>query len=235
MCSTAPVARVEREERRVIRSTIRFSLLASILSLGGCAEASRSKLTRWRFEAVYFFETIDEPGVLPDQVSTNRISISFATSADAAEIAALSRRHIEYGLRWRYTPPRIRALIRDRAKNVIVARDGDRLAGFGIMSYGEDCANLDLLAVPARYRRRGVGKRIVGWLEKVARTAGIASVFVQVRESNHGAIRFYRALGYLEVTGLAGYYQDREAAIVMGKPVRSLVAVSGTATAGSVS
>lgn len=168
-------------------------------------------------------------------VNSTCITVGFAAGADATEIAALSRRHIEYGLRWRYTPPRIRALIRDRAKNVIVARDGGKLAGFGIMSYGADSANLDLLAVPARYRRRGVGKRIVSWLEKVARTAGIASVFVQVRRTNPGAIRFYRALGYLEVTELAGYYQGREAAIVMGKPVRSLVAGFGKSAAGNVS
>lgn len=170
-----------------------------------------------------------------DDAEYDYISVGFATFRDAAEIAALSRRHIEYGLRWRYTPLRIRASIRNRTKNVIVARDSGKLAGFGIMSYAEDCANLDLLAVPARYRRSGVGRQIVLWLEKVARTAGIASVFVQVRKTNAGAIRFYRALGYLELAEAAGYYQGREAAIVMGKPVRSLVAGFGKAGAGKAS
>ncbi len=168
-------------------------------------------------------------------VTSACMTVGFATDADCAAISDLSRRHIEYGLRWRYTPPRIRALIRNRTKNVIVARDGRDFAGFGIMSYGDDCANLDLLAVPARYRRRGVGKRIVLWLEKVARTAGIVSVFVQVRETNAGAIRFYRALGYLELTEALGYYQGREAAIIMGKPVRSPFAGPGKAAAGQVS
>ncbi len=149
-----------------------------------------------------------------------RITVEFASARDAREIARLSRRHIEYGLRWRYTPARIRASIRDRARNTIVARDGARLAGFGIMSYGADFANLDLLAVPVRYRRRGVGRRLVLWLEKVARTAGIAQVFVQVRKTNAGAVRFYETLGFLVIDEAAGYYQGRESAIVMGKALR---------------
>ncbi len=155
-------------------------------------------------------------------VKAARVSIEFASGADAAAIAGLSRRHIEHGLRWRYTPALIRALIRQRSTNVVVARDGSALAGFGIMTYGDNCANLDLLAVPARYRRRGVGKSIVAWLEKVALAAGIAAVFVQVRKQNPGAIRFYRQLGFAFVDEASGYYQGRESAIVMGKPLRSL-------------
>ncbi len=150
------------------------------------------------------------------------ITVGFATAADAAEIAGLSRRHIEYGLGWRYTPARVRALIRHRAKNVIVARDGRRLAGFGIMSYGEDCANLDLLAVKNPYRRRGVGRQIVSWLEKVARTAGIANIFVQVRKTNPGALRFYESLGYRLVDDAPGYYQGRESATILCKALGPL-------------
>ncbi len=156
-------------------------------------------------------------------MKATRISIEFATSADAAAIAGLSRRQIEYGLRWRYTPGRIRALIRDRAKNVIVARDGREFAGFGIMSYGQDCANLDLLAVTDSYRRRGVGRRLVAWLEKVALTAGIASVFVQVRASNRNALRFYRQLGFGAVDEARGYYQGRETAVILGKAIRPAI------------
>ncbi len=164
------------------------------------------------------------PNIIRSIVTAARISIEFATGADAVAIAGLSRRQIEYGLRWRYTPALIRAAIRQRSTNVVVARAGRALAGFGIMSYGENCANLDLLAVPARYRRRGIGKRIVAWLETVALAAGIATVFVQVRKQNPGAIDFYRQLGFAFVDEAPGYYQGRESAIIMYKPLRSLVA-----------
>ncbi len=154
---------------------------------------------------------------------TGRITIGLATPADACEIAVLSRRCIEQGLRWRYTPALVRRLLRKRSANVIVARDRHHFAGFGIMSYGEHCANLDLLAVPAAYRRRGVGRQIIAWLEKVALTAGIASIFVQVRTRNRSAIRFYRRLGFVDVDEAPGYYQGRESAVILGKAIRPAI------------
>ena len=116
--------------------------------------------------------------------------IEFATVSDAVEISELSRKYIEYDLRRVYTPSRIRYLMRNTSKNVVVARNERDLVGFGIMSYREDSANLDLLAVKKLYRRRGVGTQVVQWLEKVARTAGIMNIFVQVRKTNVSAIRF---------------------------------------------
>jgi len=154
-------------------------------------------------------------------VNATCTSIEFATDADSVEIAALSRRHIEYGLGWTYRPSRIRYCIRHRSKNVVVARARGGLAGFGIMTYGRDSANLDLLAVKAHFRRRGVGRQIVAWLEAVARTAGIANVFVQVRNTNRGAIGFYQRLGFHVVDEIAGYYQERESAVILCKQIRA--------------
>ncbi len=149
--------------------------------------------------------------------------IEFATDADAAEIAALSREHIEYNLGWKYKPSRIRESIRDSSKNVMVARDDHRLAGFGIMTYQDEHANLDLLAVKSGYRRLGVGRQLVLWLEEVARTAGTMNVFVQVRKTNLGAIRFYEKLGFKTVDVATGYYQRRESAVIMGKAIGQMV------------
>jgi len=149
--------------------------------------------------------------------------IEFATVSDAAEISELSRKYIEYGLRKIYTPPYIRYLIRNASKNVVVARNSQTLAGFGIMTYRKDCANLDLLAVKKSFRHRGVGTQIVQWLEKVTHTAGIMSAFVQVRKNNIGAIRFYQKLGFQIIEEAAGYYQGCETAVIMCKSNRPLV------------
>ncbi|MEJ2360697.1 MAG: GNAT family N-acetyltransferase [Gammaproteobacteria bacterium] len=146
--------------------------------------------------------------------------IEFASLADATEIALLSREYIEYNLGWEYTPQKIAQLIRHEAKNVVVARDKQQLVGFGIMTYREEEANLDLLAVRLQHRHRGVGRRIVNWLEKVALTAGIITIYVQVREINTGAIKFYQRLGYRVVKQHHGYYQGRETALFMAKDIR---------------
>jgi ribosomal-protein-alanine N-acetyltransferase len=152
------------------------------------------------------------------------ITIEFATCSDASEIANISRKYIEYGLMWSYRPEKIVELIRNRSKNVVTARKGRELVGFGIMTYLEDQANLDLLAVKQPFQRRGIGTAIVRWLEKVANNAGAYNVFVQVRSANKQAINFYSALGYKKIEKRRAYYQGVEAAIIMAKNLRRMYA-----------
>ena len=152
----------------------------------------------------------------------DRICIEFATLSDAAEIGVMSKNDIEYGLGWKYTPARIGRLLKDSSRNVVVARAGPDLAGFGIMAYYDAQANLDLLAVKPDFRRRGVGKQLVTWLEKVALTAGVFNVFVQVRAGNTGAVRFYQSLGYAALEQDKTYYSGVEAGIIMAKSLRPM-------------
>lgn len=147
-------------------------------------------------------------------------TIEFASLADVMEIGELSRRYIEYELGWDYTPDKITRLIQNKDKNVIVAREDRQLVGFGIMTYREEQANLDLLAVRFRYRYQGIGRQIVQWLEKVALTAGIVTIYIQVREINTGAIKFYQKLGYKIVDERRGYYRGVETAVIMAKDIR---------------
>ena len=65
----------------------------------------------------------------------DRTRIEFAALSDAAEIGLMSKNDIEHGLGWKYTPARIGRLIADSSRNVVVARAGSDLAGFGIIAY----------------------------------------------------------------------------------------------------
>jgi ribosomal-protein-alanine N-acetyltransferase len=158
-------------------------------------------------------------------VFTINATVEFATSSDAIEIGELSKKYIEYDLGWHYTPERLRELLKDKATNVVVARKGNSLAGFGIMTYAEQNANLDLLAVEFRYRRQGIGKQIVTWLEEVARTAGILNVYVQVRKINRGAIKFYAKCGFQAIDELGGYYRGTETGVIMCKSIGQMIGV----------
>ena len=140
-----------------------------------------------------------------------------ARPADATAIANLSRDLIEYGLQWRWTPTRVAASIRAYDVNVLVACNHDNIAGFAIMRYGDDDAHLDLLAVAPPYRRAGVGRQLLEWLEKCAVVAGIFNVALEVRAENEGAQLFYKRMGYRTLVQLPGYYQGIEAAIQMGR------------------
>lgn len=150
-------------------------------------------------------------------------TLRLARPADASLVASMARDYIEDGLRWTWRPGRVARQISDSDTVVLVALDGRRLAGFAIMSYGDDSAHLNLLAVDPAYRLRGLGRRMMTWLEKSACTAGAFRVTLEVRARNLGARCFYRALGYKEIVMLRGYYQGAEDAVRMHRDLRARI------------
>jgi [ribosomal protein S18]-alanine N-acetyltransferase len=154
--------------------------------------------------------------------------IRLAIPADAYGIARMSRDCIEQGLGWSWTETRVERSIRDRATNVIVARAGSSLLGFGIMRYGGQTAHLLLLAVQPGRRRRGLGTALVRWLEAPAQVAGIERIQVETRADNAAAKPFYLHLGYREVARIPGYYQGMEDGLRLEKMLLSAVTERGT-------
>ena len=149
------------------------------------------------------------------------IELGAARRSDISTIAILTRDLVEQGLAWSWTSSRVGARMRAADTLVVVARAEDAIAGFGIMSYGEDDAHLELLGVTPPHRRSGVGRKLVEWLEKPARLAGISRVSLEVRRSNEGARTFYERLGYRVVGEIPLYYQRRESALRMRREFES--------------
>lgn len=156
-------------------------------------------------------------------IEESETTIEFAKYSDANEIGQLSKMYVEHGLGWSYTPKKLRRIINDKNKIIVAARRNNKLVGFGIMTYHQDNANLDLLAVIAMYRRQGIGKKIVIWLEKVAEVAGIFNIFVQARKNNRIAIEFYKNLGYHTLDEVSGYYRKKESGVIMSKTLRNMI------------
>ena len=133
----------------------------------------------------------------------------------------MSRDHIEFGLGWKYDAAKVRRAMGNRETAVIAACARDMLVGFGIMGFGDERAHLVLLAVQPAHRRRGIGRSLVDWLLESARTAGIASVHLELRAGNEAGRRFYRALGFSETVLTPRYYEGREAAMRMIRVLRA--------------
>ena len=144
-------------------------------------------------------------------------AIRLATVDDAPHIGAMSRDLIEQGLRWRWTPSRIRDCIRSRTTNVAVAPAGHALAGFAIMEYRDEEAHLVLLGVEPSHRRRGIASALIAWHEHAALTAGIGTVYVEARADNAQTRAFYKKLGYGEVQRVERYYDGVEDAVRLAK------------------
>jgi ribosomal-protein-alanine N-acetyltransferase len=153
-------------------------------------------------------------------VSSQDITLQPACRSDAPAIASMSRDLIEAGLGWQYRSERVGQLIDDAETVTLVARDGERVIGFAVMTFGAERAHLVLLAVSPRSRRRGIARRMVHWLLASAVTAGIASIHVELRAQNEAAYAFYRSLDFVETLRLPGYYRRRETAIRMMRMLR---------------
>jgi ribosomal protein S18 acetylase RimI-like enzyme len=152
------------------------------------------------------------------------LTIRLATPADAAVIATMSRDLIETGLGWGWQADRVVRAIRARDTCVIVTAAGSRAVAFAIMQFGDTRAHLSLLAVSPGLHRRGIGRRMMTWLEESALTAGIATVTLELRQANLTARDFYRALGYSDVACIPGYYRGVETALRMERDIRRATA-----------
>lgn len=150
-------------------------------------------------------------------MSARASSVRLATLADAADIAAMSRDQIEQGLPWSWTEERVRHAIESPHINVALIREGKILIGFGIMSYRDEEASLLLFSVRPSHRRKGVGRDLLAWLEKVASEAGLRRVLLECRRDNSAARNFYADNGYHELEIARGYYRGMEDAVRLEK------------------
>jgi len=147
-------------------------------------------------------------------------TIELARRADAPHVAEMSRRLIEAGLAPSWGRERVALHVAHEDSTVIVARADGTIAGFAIMRFGDDAAHLNLLAVERSHQRRGIGLRLLRWLEESALVAGTFLITLELRAGNAGAYAFYRSAGYRDTARLAGYYQGVEDAIRMSRDLR---------------
>ncbi len=149
-----------------------------------------------------------------------QVELKLARLRDAQRIALMSRDLVEFGLPWSWTARRVAAHIHSSKSNVLTAWTDGHLIGFAIMQYFDEHAHLNLLGVAPVYRRFGVGRRLIEWLEETALVGGMFSVHLEVRAGQMGSRAFYRRLGYQEDKYLPGYYSGREAAVRMTHDLR---------------
>jgi [ribosomal protein S18]-alanine N-acetyltransferase len=82
---------------------------------------------------------------------------------------------------------------------------------------GDEAEILNLGVLPER-RRRGEGGALLEGTIAEFRTRGVGRVFLEVRESNKSAIRFYEERGFSRTGRRPGYYREpAEAAVLMGR------------------
>ena len=99
----------------------------------------------------------------------------------------------------------------------VLYEDGGEIAGYGGISMGYDTADIDNIAVSERYRRSGLGGKMLEELVSVARSKGAQKVFLEVRVSNRAAMSLYLKHGFKGVYARTRYYTNGEDCLVMAR------------------
>src|SRR6056297_3335640 len=97
--------------------------------------------------------------------------------------------------------------------------DDSRVAGYVIAdtvpNHGTPLGHVKDLAVRAEFRREGVATALLRRALSQLESVGTASVKLEVRADNGGAIRLYRRFGFEHRKTIPNYYSNGEDALVM--------------------
>ena len=113
----------------------------------------------------------------------------------------------------------VEAELASPTRRVVVAEDDGQVIGYGAVAVAGDVADLTRIVVAEAHRRSGVASTVLAALHEAALQAGVARVLLEVAASNTGALAFYRAHGYLEISRRRAYYATGDEALVMARGV----------------
>lgn len=102
----------------------------------------------------------------------------------------------------------------------LVAERPEGICGHGIMMVRAGEAHILNLCVATEARRRGVARDMLAELLDIARRMAATNAFLEVRPSNHGAVKLYGDAGFHVIGQRPGYYPaafGREDALVMAR------------------
>jgi ribosomal-protein-alanine N-acetyltransferase len=104
----------------------------------------------------------------------------------------------------------------NRVARSTVMRAGPRVVGYLCLWEVGHEIHVTNIAVHPDWRRRGIGRTLIGAMLDDARRRGVAQVFLEVRPSNAEARGLYEQLGFRVIGRRRGYYVDSgEDALVM--------------------
>lgn len=145
--------------------------------------------------------------------------IRMAEEKDAPEMAELDK--VCFADPWSEASFRQEMTENDRAFYIVAEIEG-KVVGYAGLWAILDEGHITNVAVSPDYRRKGIGRAIVGTLVEAAEENGLTSFTLEVRESNLPAQELYTEFGF-EPAGLRkGYYLDNgeNAVIMWRKPQR---------------
>ncbi len=97
-----------------------------------------------------------------------------------------------------------------------VAEMGGQICGYANLRIIAGEGEIERIAVDSRFRRQGIGRKLMDKMEKSAAAEGVTDMTLEVRESNMAARKLYESFGFAEEGRRKGYYHNPlEDAVIM--------------------
>lgn len=160
----------------------------------------------------------------PPALEDAPVRVRTARPADLPRVVRIER--ASFPLPW--SESAFRSVMRRENGRLVVADRSGEVVGYAAVWFAGDQGELGDIAVHPDCRREGVGRRLVRAVTEEARRRGARRLFLQVRESNHAALRLYARTGFRKVGRRRDYYRSpTEDAYVLLRPVGTGSAARG--------
>lgn len=103
----------------------------------------------------------------------------------------------------------------------LVAEENGVVVGYVIARHVDGRGHVIAIAVEPRHRCRGIGRALMEATMRIFEATGVKEVYLEVRVSNVGAIKFYENLGFKKEEILPAYYADGEDGVLLRKSIPS--------------
>jgi len=135
-------------------------------------------------------------------ISKKNILIRFAKSSDAVDLHKLNELFNGEGCTNAECIKKF--LESDHQEIICVASDNDKIIGFCCgqvitsMCYIEKHGEITELYILENYRRQGIAKRLINFIESEFKKQGVNGIHVLTGDDNTKALCFYRSCGYTD-------------------------------------
>ncbi len=146
--------------------------------------------------------------------------VTEATAADAEALAALYAEALPPG----WPAYELAVACDDESRAVLKATDGEHLAGFIILQFAADEAEILAIAVANGRRRLGHAASLLRAAIRACQSRFISCIYLEVAESNSPALALYEKFGFVVIGRREKYYRSLsfgpQAALIMRRDTK---------------
>jgi len=135
------------------------------------------------------------------------VHIRFATLSDISSLLAIEKDALT-AAHWSHEQYQSACLESGPPRILLVIEEDSTLQGFLVARAVGAEWEIENLAIASPARRQGLGKRLLRHFLELARGQQAASIFLEVRESNHAARCLFEHSGFTERGRRTNYYRN---------------------------